>query len=297
MVLDRQDGSHDIGDKAMRLLSIFILGILSMGPALADEEQERLDDREYQEYQEYQEHSDYSNRWKAREDRDDWEQYRQQLQQRAEEHRERRGGRRGGRKERDDEFRRDFVNSGVCDGLANASPGLRRLCVAFCEVQSCEADFTLENPLENCSPGSSRILARYEAKRGAGDPDMPCIQQPEVQTECPCWTRNELANLRYTANDSAMCFLNISNTSVTNYDSWQISNNPGSATTYFTALSSMENSSAGGPSVCSLADTCSDGNCTGLNRFLEVSPQQFAACEADLVMAAQNRGITCTDFR
>ena len=90
-------------------------------------------------------------------------------------------------------------NTGVCDDLADATPGLRLMCMAFCEIQTCTPDFTLDNPFESCSKSSQWILARYEARRGPGDPDMPCIQQPEAVAECPCWSRDELAGFRFPA--------------------------------------------------------------------------------------------------
>ena len=64
------------------------------------------------------------------------------------------------------------ANEGVCDDLAYATPGLYGLCIAFCEAQDCELDFGLEDPFENCVPGSQKVLARYEAKMQEGDPSM-----------------------------------------------------------------------------------------------------------------------------
>lgn len=75
----------------------------------------------------------------------------------------------------------------VCDDLKWATPGLYGLCVAFCEAQDCEPDFSLANPLENCRPASRKILDNYRKKMQPGDPDMPCIQEP-----CPCWSPDEL---------------------------------------------------------------------------------------------------------
>lgn len=77
------------------------------------------------------------------------------------------------------------ANEGVCDELMyGATKGLYGLCVAFCEAQDCE--FNVEDPLagfEECKPSSPKLLELYRKKMGAGDPDMPCVQQ----SECPCW--------------------------------------------------------------------------------------------------------------
>jgi hypothetical protein len=93
-----------------------------------------------------------------------------------------------------------------------------------------------------------------------------------------------------------MCFVNISNASLSNYDFWQISNKPGAASTYFTSASAMQGSNSVGPPTCNLTDTCSDGDCLGQNRFLEISPQQHAACESELTIAAETRRIACLDY-
>jgi len=72
------------------------------------------------------------------------------------------------------------ANEGVCDVLMGATPGLYGLCNAYCEAQDLDS-FDKEPP-------RTKILANYNKKKKAGDPDMPCIQIP-----CPCWSPEELA--------------------------------------------------------------------------------------------------------
>ena len=85
----------------------------------------------------------------------------------------------------------------ICDPLKSATPGLYGLCVAYCEAQDCHddpvdlAECQAENPndpwgTQGCS--CSRVLDNYNAKRQAGDPEMPCIK-----TECPCFDADLLA--------------------------------------------------------------------------------------------------------
>jgi hypothetical protein len=190
------------------------------------------------------------------------------------------------------------LNSGVCDPLENATRGLEFLCIAFCELQDCQPDYTLDNPFQNCSMSSRWILSRYEARRGAGDPDMPCLQQPETSPECPCWTRNELAGLRQNdvAGETAACYQNVTSTGLTNYDGWQISNPPGQTMHYLTTIASIENSESDGSAVCSLVDTCDDGNCMGASRYVGITAEQFAACEQDVYQSAVDRGLNCMDL-
>jgi hypothetical protein len=75
------------------------------------------------------------------------------------------------------------ANEGACDVLkTNATPGLYGLCVAYCEAQDLD---TFEK-----EPTNTKILANYNKKKQAGDPDMPCVKVP-----CPCWTDAELASI------------------------------------------------------------------------------------------------------
>jgi hypothetical protein len=75
------------------------------------------------------------------------------------------------------------ANEGACDVLkTNATPGLYGLCVAYCEAQDLD---TFEK-----EPTNTKILANYNKKKNAGDPDMPCVKVP-----CPCWTDAELASI------------------------------------------------------------------------------------------------------
>jgi len=83
------------------------------------------------------------------------------------------------------------ANEGVCDGLKGATPGLYGLCVAYCEAQDLD---TIDK-----EPPSEKILANYEKKRQAGDPDMPCIQKPE----CSCVSNAELSAM--TADGMGSC--------------------------------------------------------------------------------------------
>lgn len=82
------------------------------------------------------------------------------------------------------------ANEGVCDVLIGATPGLFGLCNAYCEAQDLD-EFDKEPP-------STKILANYNKKKQAGDPDMPCLQVP-----CPCWSEAELASI--SADGQAIC--------------------------------------------------------------------------------------------
>jgi hypothetical protein len=92
----------------------------------------------------------------------------------------------------------------VCDPLKDdgVTKGLYGLCVAFCEAQDHTNRLVPISPeelarLKSSSP-SGRILANYDKKKQATDPDMPCIvvaepivAEPIVAQPCPCWSAEE----------------------------------------------------------------------------------------------------------
>ena len=193
-------------------------------------------------------------------------------------------------------LRASNLNSGVCDVLEGSSRSLRMMCIAFCELQSCSPDFTAEDPFESCARSSKWIYNRYEKKRGAGDPEMPCVSQsPAVQTTvaaaaCPCWSAEEYSQLRYAASsDLTRCAVDgVSGTS-TNVDNMLVSG--GAA--YTLSMTSFGSYQGGAPN-CSLYNVCTDGSCLrDDSRLMEVSPEQLQACETDIANAALARGIAC----
>lgn len=171
------------------------------------------------------------------------------------------------------------ANEGVCDELLyGATKGLYGLCVAFCEAQDCEPDFSLDNPFENCKTGSKKVLSAYNKKKRAGDPEMPCIQQ----TECPCWTQSELEGLRFpVAGDVPSCRATQSS------DSWFISGS------HLTIVSTVDQSSAS--DQCFLFDICPDGQCMGVVRYLDITEEEYAFCRSQVIQSGRDRGFACWD--
>ena len=168
----------------MRILVLMLIGLLAAGNAAADRDR----DRERGGYQEKQNYGELKRSW--------------------------RNSPRGYASSRLNHLRASSLNAGVCDVLEDSSRSLRMMCIAFCELQSCSPDFTADNPFESCSRSSKWIYNRYEQKRGAGDPEMPCVSQsPVVQTTvaaaaCPCWSTAEYSQLRYACkqNTPGQCF-------------------------------------------------------------------------------------------
>ena len=192
-------------------------------------------------------------------------------------------------------LRTSNLNSGVCDELQGSSRGLRMMCIAFCELQSCSPDFSAENPFESCSRSSKWIYNRYEKRRGAGDPEMPCVNRPTAETSvavaCPCWTGDELSALRYPASTDrvATCAVDGNPTAtIQNFDNMQVADGAGA---YTLSLSSF--GSFNGAPTCAITDVCADGDCLDDSRMQEVSAEELVACEAGIALAAANRGIAC----
>lgn len=187
------------------------------------------------------------------------------------------------------------LNSGVCDELQGSSRSLQMMCIAFCELQSCTPDFAAENPFESCSRSSKWIYNRYEKRRGAGDPEMPCAKQPVAETAvaaaCPCWSSDELRGFRWPASSDriATCAVDAGNgTTMQNFDNLQVADGSGAYTLSMSSFGSLN-----GAPTCAVYDDCTDGACLGVTRMMEVSAEQLAACEADIAFAAAERGIAC----
>lgn len=89
------------------------------------------------------------------------------------------------------------ANEDVCyvTQAPGVTKGLYGRCVAFCEARDI-ADFS--DPITQAelddleaSVPQGRILEKYNEKKSATDPAMPCINV--AANECPCWTEVQIA--------------------------------------------------------------------------------------------------------
>jgi len=177
-------------------------------------------------------------------------------------------------------------NEGVCDPLQadGVSKGLYGLCVAFCEAQDwadeaipvSEEDYLA---LEQGKP-SGRILANYNKKKGASDPDMPCIK---VLEPCPCWTAEEIASI-----DGVIGGVSVG-ASCTSYPPLDLTalgeELPGDP--YNSHIAASQNI---GSLQCYYADKYIS---PAVLRHVEVTPEQFQACQAMVEQQAQAIGEVC----
>jgi hypothetical protein len=246
----------------MRILVLMLIGLLAAGNAAADRDR----DRERGGYHGKQSYSELKRSW-------------------------RKSARRYA-SARLNYLRASSLNAGVCDVLEDSSRSLRMMCIAFCELQSCTPDFTAKKPFENCSRSSKRIYNRYERKRGAGDPEMPCVQQPIAETAvaaaaCPCWSGDELSGyLDRNPSDATSCTIDSNSGSQQNFDNVVVS---GAGMLSMSSFGSLD----GQPS-CGLYDTCEDGNCPPMSRLMPISTAQALACEADVASVVLRRtGAAC----
>ena len=184
-------------------------------------------------------------------------------------------------------------NEGVCDELIGGTPGLYGLCVAFSEAQDCEPDFSSDDPYENCSPSDPKLLELYDKKKTETDPTMP-----GVAYDCPCWTDAEVNSLRYPSDspeERAQCADDIDPRSVHHYTGLIIYSGilvPNSyGYTYHFNLDAYERDNGG--HSCYMRDTCHDGNCLNIIRYLEISEQEFHTCTNQILDAAAVRGVDC----
>jgi hypothetical protein len=174
------------------------------------------------------------------------------------------------------------ANEGVCDDLVYATPGLYGLCVAFCEAQDCEPDFTVADPFENCTPSSPKLLDIYNRKKTVTDPEMPCVQP----TACPCWTPGELIDWTIAAGtipdaDSRFC----SNAPI---DLWSV--------VRFSPLAIVvliAGAPAMGDTYTCFASTANPDFV--MTRSLVITGNEYVACQADVISSGQALGFDCWD--
>jgi hypothetical protein len=178
----------------------------------------------------------------------------------------------------------------VCDDLQWATPGLYGLCIAFCEAQDCEPDFSALNPFAECRPSSAKLLRNYEKKKQPGDPEMPCVRQ----AACPCWTEAELDALRFPASgDVKVCTIDAvdSDFGYVNLDQWQVRD---SGTAAFSVVATFQTPNGG--SFCALTNACSSGDSDCVPAAIAPMPvtaEEFAVCEAQLNQAGADRALDC----
>jgi hypothetical protein len=184
-------------------------------------------------------------------------------------------------------------NEGVCDPLQadGISKGLYGLCVAFCEAQDWadEAIPITELGLLALEQGkpSGRILANYNKKKGASDPDMPCIL---VQEPCPCWTAGEIASIDGVI-DGVTAYANCStyaffNGTVVGED---LAGDPADVNyvNHYAASDTI------GGQRCGYTDKYSS---PAVQRSISLTPDQFQVCQAMVEEQAQAIGEVCEQF-
>lgn len=156
------------------------------------------------------------------------------------------------------------ANEGVCDELKadGITKGLYGLCVAYCEAQDCDDDGMLT---DQCVPSSEKILATYDQRKEAGDPDMPCISAP-----CPCWSAAELNSIA-----GVGCY-----GSETNNWIWDVGRNTVARVSY-SGLFGW---------VCSYT---SNDPTMPIRRFMFLNEEQFMACTDQVVGYVASLGLVC----
>ena len=101
-------------------------------------------------------------------------------------------------------------------------------------------------------------------------------------------------------NEAFQCLENFDNAGVTNLDRWMIrdldpSNPTAPPVEYETVVTSIGHVTAVGQAFCRLRDLCADGNCLQVDRPLLITAEEHAACEADVIRSAADRGLECYD--
>lgn len=177
-------------------------------------------------------------------------------------------------------------SKGVCDELIGATPGLYGLCVGFCGAQDCEPDFELEDPFENCTPFSEKLLANYGKRKQESDPDMPCIKTP-----CPCWTPNELASLVVPEPpySSYICRSEFQDGILSDF--WFQFHDP--RREQEVTMSVRNNIFVG--KFCSFWHLDSAISIDGIFRYYSITDAEYERCRPDVIATGKERGFDCWD--
>lgn len=123
---------------------------------------------------------------------------------------------------------------------------------------------------------SSRILQKYNSRKSANDPGMPCVV---IAEPCPCWTNDELAAIDgFHPDGYPLIYKNYYFATQTLHYEW--SDITGSLTQpHFAILQTTRNMPA-----CALFQRQSlmDGSQLKVNRGSHLTDEEFLACAASL---------------
>jgi len=152
----------------------------------------------------------------------------------------------------------------TCDALVDATPGLRGICVAYCERLDCS------NP---DSPECAALRSSYDRRRQTGDPDLPCLPI------CPCFSLSEL--LDHPAE------LDTCEIGESEYEAWA------GAWDHATALQgcgTFSSTEFGDFAQCRFQNTVVDPPYT---RFARITQEEAAICRAIVAEFIAARGLDC----
>ena len=118
-----------------------------------------------------------------------------------------------------------------------------------------------------------------------------------ASTACPCWTQAELAATQFPSADlRGVCDKDFTGSGSVNRDSWTLS--PCDSNFPISKVRTYENVGVTGANPeglgphCNFLDQETPG--AGPNRFISLTPEEFAACEADVASSAAIRELDLT---
>jgi len=175
-------------------------------------------------------------------------------------------------------------NDRMCDGLADATPGLKGLCVALCEAQACQGIYdpvTKEVTFDpSCNPSAKSIYANYNKMKTEADPPMPCVRVP-----CPCWAESEIDQIGGATGNPAsddQCTVGKSFAQLFGFDT-TVSNG--------VELASTIKFSSGGARCSSMRQTPSVARGAMDNRDAAITAEEFEDCKKSVVDECTQRGV------
>lgn len=177
----------------------------------------------------------------------------------------------------------------------------------LCTADLCDASAGCSNPTtvfctppdlcttSTCDPLSGQCVSTPKVCPDGEECDLETGQCVPT-AHCPCWTREELAGLRFPiAGDGVSCDKDFTSApGIINRDFWTITSSSSSPVTYITTVFTQEDSNTFLVPGCFLRDECSDGSCLGAFRVIApITAEEFAACEAQVAQSGAARGFSC----
>ncbi len=164
------------------------------------------------------------------------------------------------------------AKTNICDPVKGATPSLYGLCVSYCEAR--DIDDVVHNrgkrqiSAEKIAQRKARVLERYNKRKTASDPDMPCVSQ----SVCPCWETSYTSSSFWLGKSSAPTCLSTDQPTIR---SAELLSGPDASAPDYASMQTFSASTDGVSfqNYCALTDMSQ-----GISTFQEISDTDAMVC-------------------